>query len=351
MTIEAFRTAFVPHLRSDLQGRVERLSVLSADPVIASWLEHAVALSVGGKCLRPYLANTFYEACHGQAGQLFLRTSVFLETFHLFALVHDDIIDRGIMRHGLPTLQRFVLDTLERDGRNGDLSHIADGQAILLGDLLLFWSTDVVHGADLPGMDHAAVWRTYRDMLETVMIGEMIDVDGCTRATTDMARVERKSQLKSGHYSMMHPLVIGAAFAGSSAGMTLAREAGTRLGLAFQIQDDYLDIMGDAQHVGKALMNDLAEGQHTFFTQYVADHGTEEQRQALAGLKGRRLTNDEIVHARRVFVEAGAIAAGQAAIVSGYDQGRAMLLGADFLVPAARDELTAFIDRLKERTK
>lgn len=351
MTIEAFRASFLPHLRSDLTSRVERLTATAGDPLIVSWLRHAVELSQGGKCLRPYLANAFYAACHGSAKEDFLRTSVFLEIFHLFALVHDDIIDRGVMRHGLPTSQRFILATMERDTRTGDLAHVADGQAILIGDLLLFWTADIVHRADMAGMDRGAVWSAYREMLETVMIGEMIDVDICTRTTTDMAHVERKSLLKSGHYSMLHPLVLGAAFAGSQEGTALAREAGTPLGLAFQIQDDYLDIVGDAKHVGKVLMNDIAEGQHTFFTQYVADHGTQQQRETLTRFRGTRVEGDDIATVREAFQASGALEAGERAIREGYDAGKALLTEADFLDPEAREGITDFIDRLKNRTK
>ncbi len=351
MTIEAFREIFLPHLSATLIENAARLRKLADDPLLTSWLRHAVDLSLGGKCPRPYLANAFYAACHGQAKEDFLRTSVFLEIFHLFALVHDDIIDRGMTRHGLPTTQRFVLETMEHDARMGDLEHVADGQAILIGDLLLFWTADIVHGADLAGMDRKAVWGAYREMLETVVIGEMIDVDICTRMTTDMAHVERKSLLKSGHYSMLHPLVLGAAFAGSHEGMALAREVGTPLGLAFQIQDDYLDIVGDAKHVGKVLMNDIAEGQHTFFTQYVADHGTQQQRETLTRFRGTRVEGDDIATVREAFRASGALEAGERAIREGYDAGKALLTAADFLAPEAREEIASFIDRLKNRTK
>lgn len=351
MTIEAFRAVFLPTLRAQLETNVARLRPLTGDPEMDRWLDHVVELSQGGKCLRPYLSHAFYRACGGGDPQAYVPVSAFLEIFHLFALVHDDIIDEGVTRHGLPTQHLFVRAALQ--GRSGSAKpeHIADGQAMLIGDLLLFWSADIVVGADLRGMDRRAVWAGYREMLETVVIGEMMDVDLCTRPSTDMERIRRKSMLKSGHYSMLHPLVLGAAFAGSPEGMALARAAGEHLGLAFQIQDDLLDITGDAKHVGKATMNDLAEGQHTFFTQYVADHGSDEQRATLARFRGRRLTDGEAAQARQVFADAGAIAAGQQAIEQGYDQGRAMLAGAPFLQPEARDELTAFIDRLKERTK
>ena len=351
MTIEAFRETFLPHLRAAMHQRIRHVSTLAEDHLISSWLDHILELSLGGKCLRPYLANSFYAACHGQDRQGFLPISVFLEILHLFALVHDDIIDRGVTRHGLPTAQVFVRNSMQDGGRVGDLSHVADGQAILLGDLLLFWTADIVHHAQLPGMDREAVWNGYREMLETVMIGEMIDVDICTRTTTDRAHVERKSMLKSGHYSMLHPLVLGAAFAGSSEGMALAREAGKPLGLAFQIQDDYLDIVGDEQHVGKAVMNDLAEGQHTFFTQYVADQGTDKQRAVLQRFRGKRIEGADIEIVRDIFRAAGALEAGEQAIHEGYDAGRALIAQAAFLDPQERDELCAFIDRLKRRTK
>lgn len=351
MTIESFRAAFLPYLRTSLTERSERLSTLARDPIISSWLTHMVDLSQGGKCLRPYLANTFYAACHGRDAGNFLKTSVFLEIFHLFALVHDDIIDRGVTRHGLPTEHAFIRESMQRDGRTGDIEHVSEGQAILAGDLLLHWTADIVHRAEVEGMDRTAVWDAYSEMLETVMIGEMIDVDICTRAETDMAHVERKSSLKSGHYSMLHPLVIGAAFAGSDEGMALAREAGMPLGLAFQIQDDYLDIVGDAKHVGKALMNDMAEGQHTFFTQYVADNGTTEQRETLARFRGKRVANSDAETIRGVYRASGALEAGEKAISDGYDAGKAQIAAGEFLDAASRESLCSFIDRLKNRTK
>lgn len=76
-----------------------------------------------------------YQGLAGKKQQALLDASIALEVFHVFGLMHDDIIDRGTDRHGIPTVHLAVAKRLKQQKRFGDSNHIGEGQAILLGDL------------------------------------------------------------------------------------------------------------------------------------------------------------------------------------------------------------------------
>jgi geranylgeranyl diphosphate synthase type I len=350
MTIEAFREQFLPILRQHMERKAASLGTLVNNPIISAWLDHVVHLSQGGKCLRPYLANLFYQGCGGKDAEGFLRVSTYAEIFHLFALVHDDVIDEGRTRHGLPAEHKYIEESLKTDRRIGRIEHIAEGQAILVGDLLLSWSHEIIARADLTGMNREVVLRHYQEMVEQVIIGEMLDVDLCTKEIATTEQIQQKSLLKSGHYSMMHPFLIGASFAGSQDGIELARQAGHHMGLAFQTQDDLLDIIGDEREVGKVLMNDIAEGQHTMFTQHVVEHATEEQQQRLLSFKWHRLDKDQACEVRAIFEQSGAIAAGEEVILREYSEAQ-KILEQSFLAEEAKQDILVLLEKLKGRRK
>ncbi|MDO9399057.1 MAG: polyprenyl synthetase family protein, partial [Herbiconiux sp.] len=195
-----------------------------------------------------------------------------LELFHAAALVHDDIIDNSDTRRGMPSVHRRFESLHAEQGWHGPGRSFAEGSAILLGDLLLAWSDELIAHAILgaPSLDTHLATRAALDTMRTeVTLGQYLDLlEERAWATVDdadsLARAERVIVYKSAKYSVEAPLVIGASLRGATpAQLDALRGFGLPLGIAFQLRDDVLGVFGDAARTGKPSGDDLREGKRT----------------------------------------------------------------------------------------
>jgi geranylgeranyl diphosphate synthase type I len=195
-----------------------------------------------------------------------------LEIFHAAALVHDDIIDNSDTRRGAPAAHiRFAGRHLEGTWR-GDPSSFGRSSAILLGDLLLGWSDELLDDALLELDDRAAARAArleFNRMRSEVTAGQYLDIleEQAWATRTEAEQLEaawRVIRFKSAGYSIESPLVLGAALAGAEeAGLDSVRGFGLPLGTAFQLRDDVLGVFGDPSVTGKPSGDDLREGKRT----------------------------------------------------------------------------------------
>jgi geranylgeranyl diphosphate synthase type I len=194
-----------------------------------------------------------------------------LEVFHAAALVHDDIMDNSDTRRGLTSAHR-TFERMHRDrSYSGDSQRFGESTALLLGDLLLAWSDDLLTAAlaNQPSDIQAATRKQFSIMRQEVTLGQYLDIHEeaawlhCAEAER-LDRALRVVTFKSAKYSIEAPLLIGAALAGASAEVSddLAH-FGLPLGIAFQLRDDLLGVFGDSEVTGKPSGDDLREGKRT----------------------------------------------------------------------------------------
>ncbi len=353
MNIQTFKQQLDPIFLHEMRRQVEAFSGLSEDPFLTRTSHHVLTLAAsGGKRVRPYVATLGYKMLGGEITDDLLRYVSALECFHLFALIHDDIIDHGTERHGVPTLHRFAQEVLKQELRFGDLEHIGCGHAILLGDLLHAAANRMLrHG--VPGHSQKrlrAALEEYDVMVQEVMIGEMVDIDSAARASVETSLIDIKMLLKTASYTFVRPLRIGAVLAGASKKVLSGCDAfGTAIGLAFQIQDDYIDLTQSAKHTGKAVLTDLRERQHTVFTQHVIKHGTEEQKRTLQNYLGKELTEADRPAVQALFEDSGAFAAGQTRMNTLFENALQVLEGLK-KQRVQTEELEGLVQFIRQRT-
>jgi geranylgeranyl diphosphate synthase type I len=142
--LKEFKKTFDPILKQYLDKKIEIFSQKVSDPFILDIVAYSQKLiQSGGKRIRPFIAYLMYKALGGKEIDKALELFISLELFHNFALIHDDVMDKDSTRHGVQTVHEYVKGKLEKEDRNGDLSHIGNSQAILLGDILLVWAFSV----------------------------------------------------------------------------------------------------------------------------------------------------------------------------------------------------------------
>lgn len=300
MTPAEFKGWFDPHLFAILE---EKITVFNAYSTVLSVHEvacYARALATEGKRTRPYLAYVGYcttnTTAHEESIKHFL---VGIELFHLFALVHDDIMDGAEIRHGIGAAHTLF------GGKYGD-SHVGVSLGILLGDILIAWSYECIHYACALYSTHGDSARNeFSTLASEVIHGQMIDVLCTTKKNTHHEFILEKMRLKSAQYSFFRPLHMGLLLAGApKRDLLFAKEYAQNLGLAFQIQDDLLDL----QHsTGKPAFTDIRQGQQTLLSWYMHDCAEEPDRELFLRYFGVSFPEEEEDTVAALLHQSGAV--------------------------------------------
>ena len=306
-------TAFSPpfeHLRQEvddvlLSSLESRRQELAESQVLFDEIERMVR--AGGKRIRPSFCYWGYRATGRGHDERIVVAAAALELLHTFALIHDDVMDGTDQRRGHPTVHaRYDVST-----------------AILAGDLALVLADDLLMQACEGSDETAETFAVYSRMRREVIAGQFLDVRSASEAI-DEARARRIAVLKSGRYSVVEPLLVGATLAGGAPELRDRLAAfGEPLGEAFQLKDDLLGIFGDPTATGKPVDSDIREGKRNLlFAKTAASlSGTDrdffvsrwggadlrdaevERLRALVGSSGARAAVDALVRELRVDAE------------------------------------------------
>ncbi|UWF78692.1 polyprenyl synthetase family protein [Microbacterium neungamense] len=264
--VSAHLAAFVSDVRAD---------GAQYGPDAALFMESAAATLEGGKRLRARFCHSGWAAvARARSAEATEPAALWdlaasLEVFQSAALVHDDLIDNSDTRRGRPATHRALESAHRREGWDGDAESFGRASAVLLGDLLVAWSDDLMEQAISGHPQAAAVRAEYARMRRDVTVGQMLDIaeESAWSAHTDEMHLERAlrvASLKSARYSVEQPLLLGAALAEADAGQRDALRAfGHPIGMAFQLRDDVLGVFGDEALTGKPAGDDLREGKRT----------------------------------------------------------------------------------------
>ncbi|MEU7563441.1 polyprenyl synthetase family protein [Streptomyces eurythermus] len=272
--------AEVRRIDADVPGAVGRVlgQVLAerlrrarlADPLFGEELAERVARFTlqGGKRTRARLLWWAFRACAGRdaaSAAAALRIGGALELLQTCALVHDDVMDRTVLRRGRPALHTDLADRYAGRAGPGRAERFGQSAAVLAGDLALAWADDLMAETPLPPETGEAVRRLWGDMRTEMVAGQYLDVQGQVTGARSLPRVLRAACLKSALYSVERPLALGAAVAGADR-VTLRRlgDAGRCVGMAFQLRDDLDDVFGDPRVTGEVCGDDIREGKPTY---------------------------------------------------------------------------------------
>ncbi|MFT3877254.1 MAG: polyprenyl synthetase family protein [Propioniciclava sp.] len=348
-----FRDAVSGALSAFLDAQDAPLAAMH--PATAPLLERARLFTAGGKRLRPAFCAWAYTAVTGDPAvpDAVIRAAASLDLLHVSALVHDDVMDASDHRRGVKAAHRQFEADHRGAGWRGDPEQFGRAGAILLGDLLLMWSVEMVRAS---GLDAAALDRAHlylEQVRAEVTAGQYLDIlaqahDPYALTRTPADREELAGLIatvvtwKSASYTIRRPLHIGAAIAGASAAQFEALSAfGQPLGRAFQYRDDVLGIYGDAALTGKDSGEDLRVGKLTRLAAEAFGRASEADARELAALFGDPgLTEAQVERARAIIDSCGARQAVEDEIHREYDQALAALADAD-LAPAGREGLAA----------
>jgi geranylgeranyl diphosphate synthase type I len=263
----------------------------------------------GGKRLRPAFAYWGYRGAGGVDSDQVVATVAALELVQASALIHDDLMDRSDTRRGQPATHRRF-STLHREASwQGDPDGFGDSVAILLGDLCLVWSDELLHTGGLPPDTLARVRPVFDEMRTEVTVGQYLDVLTQATGDTSFERASKVARLKAAKYTVERPLLLGAAIADAPAAIVAGYSAyGLAIGEAFQLRDDVLGVFGDPAVTGKPAGDDLREGKRTYLIAAAFDAAGPHEREVLATRLGERTLDDAgVAELREIITASGAL--------------------------------------------
>jgi geranylgeranyl diphosphate synthase type I len=302
----SFRAGIEDTLREFVDQQSSWLTELGEDA--ARLVEHARVSVTGGKRFRAAFCWCGYLAvAEPDDSQALLRACASLELLHASALVHDDVMDASDVRRGRPATHR-AFEALHRErGWSASPEQYGAAAAILLGDLLLSWSDELLRTSGLPAPRVLDALGYFDLTRSEVVTGQFLDVSAQARGTSDVDVAMTVLRYKSAKYSIERPLHIGAALAGGDA-TTMAQltRFGLPLGEAFQLRDDLLGVFGNPEVTGKPAGDDLSEGKRTVLVALALDALDPAGRAHLDASLGKPLTDAEVVELRGLIDASGA---------------------------------------------
>jgi geranylgeranyl diphosphate synthase type I len=309
----------------------------------------ASVLLAGGKRLRPAFFVWGQVAAGGVPASAdlpaLLDAAASFDLLHASALVHDDVMDSSDLRRGQPAAHRRFEALHGEAGWLGDDAAFGRAGAILLGDMLIMWSAQLLGEARLPVEALARALPLVDRMRTEVTCGQYLDmvvqaqplprwlpeVAGRPELVGALADASRVTEHKTARYTVVRPVQAGAAVGGADDRLVAALQAyGSPLGRAFQFRDDLLGVFGDPEVTGKPAGDDLREGKRTVLVAQAYARTDSAGRRLLVDLLGDPdLGADGVGRLQDVISASGATAEVEATITASYDEALTALDGAD----------------------
>jgi len=251
-------------------------------------------IKAGGKRLRPLLTVLSARA-FGLSEDLALYPAAAVEILHNFTLIHDDIMDRDEFRRGVPTVHKVYGEAL----------------AILAGDLLFAKSYEALLKLTEHGISEGNLVKAIKELTwaaVTVAEGQALDME--FEGRVDVSEEEYFTMIYKKTASLFKASAyIGAVVAGADeSNLNHISNFAKYVGMAFQIRDDELGLVGDEKLLGKPVYSDLREGKKTLLIIYALNNVSDYERKVILKVLGNKdAGKDELEYVARVVVNSGAL--------------------------------------------
>jgi geranylgeranyl diphosphate synthase, type II len=229
-------------------------------------------LKLGGKRIRPVLClmgNELFEEIKTDAWHV----GTAIELFHNFTLIHDDIMDKAPLRRGMQTVH----------------TKYGDSTALLAGDVMLVTAYEELNKISIEYLQ--SILRLFNTTAKEVCEGQQMDMDFEKMEIVSLDAYLKMIELKTS-VALAASLQTGAIIGGAGErNQHLLYEFGKKLGIAFQVQDDYLDAFGDPEKFGKQIGGDILANKKTFLLLHALETASPPQLEELKSLLQSNPTN------------------------------------------------------------
>lgn len=222
-------------------------------------------LGLGGKRIRPVMCLMGNEL-FGEISADAFETATAIELFHNFTLIHDDIMDKAPLRRGMQTVH----------------TKYNESTALLSGDVMVIQAYEYINKIRTKHINK--MLSLFNKTARQVCEGQQLDMDFERKDKVDLEEYINMISLKTS-VLMGASLQMGAILGGAGEGNAQhLYQFGLNLGIAFQVQDDYLDAFGDPEKFGKQTGGDIVANKKTFLMIHALEIATKEQKEELQNL-------------------------------------------------------------------
>ncbi|MEI6477804.1 MAG: polyprenyl synthetase family protein [bacterium] len=301
----------------------------------------------GGKRNRPYLLYLGYVGWGGADVDSLVPIAACLEIMHNFLLIHDDIIDRDLIRYGGPNIEGQYRERFAGKERG---EKFAQDVALLAGDIAHLVAIDALVTSAFTADQKVMALRLVTEKILETSAGQIIDVlpydEGVE--TVEGTDITGMYALKTGGYSFVLPLLLGATLAGVERSEEVLAFA-TPLGIAFQIGDDLIGTFGSTSSSGKPVDGDIREGKQTVLYSMAKERMVGEDADLLSMLYGKRTASAEEIALLATRMEACGVRSEGEALRDRYLDQAKVKLSALGLTEEAEKTLEVLAETIRSR--
>ncbi len=264
----------------------------------------------GGKRFRPALIYYGYKLFGGKNDDEIIKLSIYIELIQSFLLIHDDIMDRALLRRNGTTVHK-IYEQYSSDKHFYDDIHFGTTMGILSGDLANQLALEIISESDFPLEYKNELIKLVAKEVSKVCFGQIHDILLNYDFPSDYGEddIIKVHYYKTATYTYRLPLFSGAILAGATVeDLAILDEYAMPSGIAFQIRDDVLGVFGEIGETGKDIKGDLIEGKKTLLVTEAYKNADVEQKEKLKELIGKKdLSDTEADLVREIFRNTGSL--------------------------------------------
>lgn len=280
------------------------------DPLLAESLGQMKKITLsGGKRIRGALLCQSYFGFGGKDRNKIIKAATAIELVHLFLLVHDDVIDRGNVRHGQMTLHNFLAKKNLKKLGAAEALHFGNSMAIIVGEMLCAIANDLILEAGFEEKNTVLALSQLQKIISNTIVGQSQDINISYSSKISEQQILAMYENKTAKYTFEGPLQMGAILAGVNDKKIFQQMSAYAipLGIAFQIQDDILGVFGDEKKVGKTA-SDIEEGKKTLLVMKAYSSASSHEVKQMDAILGKKnLSKKEIQIFRKLITETGSL--------------------------------------------
>ncbi|MGB3730608.1 polyprenyl synthetase family protein [Microbacterium sp.] len=296
-------------------------------------------MAAGGKRIRPRTLLGAYAALGGTDQSTAVDAACAIELLHLALVIHDDVIDRDLVRRGEMNITgRFAADAVVRGASPEAARAWGEASSLLAGDLMLTAAHSLLARLDVSRERREAILDVFDDAVLESAAGEHDDVwlslhlEGYSSQQV-LEMVDRKTA----SYSFAAPLLIAGILAGAPTDLIAElSDIARRIGVVYQLRDDVLGLFGDERQTGKSALSDLRAGKETLLIACARSDPAWNAVSALFGDADLGTADAQLL--RSVIEESGAVVFVESVIAERCDEVN-RLVAASALPEALREQL------------
>ncbi|MBU3957285.1 polyprenyl synthetase family protein [Patescibacteria group bacterium] len=295
-----------PILNSFFKGQEKEASKIS--PITVE-MTRIYRNFMGGKNIRGALTKLGYECFGGGNEKAILKTSLMVEIAHSFLLIHDDIMDKDILRRGEPTIHLQYEDIHQKRNFKREGSHYGLSMAIDMGDIGMILSHLLLVDSDFSDEIKTRVLKCFDKQILMTAFGQALDLTYEASQQLSEKDIFQIHHYKTANYTITGPLQYGALFAGASEKeIKKIEKYGLPVGIAFQLRDDELGLFADEKTLGKPIGSDVKENKNTILHLKALESAKGEDKDFIKYAYGnRKLTKKELKRVREITQKTGAL--------------------------------------------